>query len=134
MRCPKQKLQGLRCSMQGLSNCSNTLIGIPSAGAKGISSGEKRRASVAIELVTSPVCVFLDEPTSGLDSEIALSVMRTLKRIALAGRTIVLTVHQPNSDITSTFDDFIMMAQGRIMYTGVQLPCPVHVCCRCVCA
>ena len=44
--------------------------------------------------------------------------MRTLKKIAAAGRTVALTVHQPNSDITELFDDFILMAKGQIMYAG----------------
>ena len=108
--------------MQGLSDCANTLIGSATANIKGISGGEKRRASVAIELVTSPVCIFLDEPTSGLDSEIAVTIMRTLQRIASAGRTVALTVHQPNSDITDMFNDFIMMAKGRIVYAGALPP------------
>ena len=103
--------------MQGLQDCKDTFIG--NASIKGISGGEKRRTSVGMELVTSPNVLFLDEPTSGLDSSIAVQIMRTLKSIAEAGRTVALTIHQPNSDITELFDDFILMAKGRIMYAGV---------------
>ena len=107
--------------MQGLEGCKDTFIGNPKAGIKGISGGEKRRTSVGMELVTSPKVLFLDEPTSGLDSEIAVQIIRTLNKIAEAGRTVALTIHQPNSDITELFDDFILMAKGRIMYAGAPL-------------
>lgn len=102
----------------GLSSCADTFIGSAHNGIKGVSGGEKRRTSVGVELITSPTCIFLDEPTSGLDSEIAVSIMRTLKSIAKKGRTVVLTIHQPNSDITEQFDHFILMAKGRVVYGG----------------
>jgi energy-coupling factor transporter ATP-binding protein EcfA2 len=79
---------------------------------------------VGVELITSPTCLFLDEPTSGLDSEIAVSIMRTLKNIAAKGRTLALTIHQPNSDITELFDHFILMAKGEIVYGGAHPPPP----------
>jgi ABC-type multidrug transport system ATPase subunit len=108
---------------QGLEECADTLIGNPALGLRCISGGEKRRASVAVELVTDPVCVFLDKPTSGLDSETAVKIMRTLRSLATAGRTVALTAHQPNSDITVLFDDFILMSQGKIMYAGARQHC-----------
>lgn len=104
--------------LQSLMDCANTFIGSPAAGIKGVSGGEKRRVSVGVELITSPTCLFLDEPTSGLDSEIAVAIMRTLKAIAAKGRTVALTIHQPNSDITELFDHFILMARGQILYGG----------------
>lgn len=59
------------------------------------------------------------EPTSGLDSEIAVQIMQLLQGLAHQGRTVVLTIHQPNSRITALFDDFILLAQGRTMYSGL---------------
>jgi energy-coupling factor transporter ATP-binding protein EcfA2 len=120
-----------RQCVQGLDTCADTMIGSATAGIKGISGGEKRRCSVGIELVTSPQCLFLDEPTSGLDSEVALAIMRTLRRITSVGRTVVLTIHQPNSDITELFDDFILMAKARIMYAGAPPPLPCVYCFLC---
>jgi ABC-type multidrug transport system ATPase subunit len=104
--------------VQGLTGCANTCIGSSHDGIRGVSGGEKRRTSVGVELITSPTCLFLDEPTSGLDSEIAVTIMRTLKGIAEKGRTVVLTIHQPNSDITELFDNFILMAKGNVVYGG----------------
>jgi ABC-type multidrug transport system ATPase subunit len=122
VRCPWNSLSQYACHwLQGLQDCANTLVGSATAGIRGISGGEMKRTAVGIELVTSPTCVFLDEPTSGLDSEIAMTIMRTLRDVASHGRTVALTIHQPNSDITELFDDFLLMAKGRVMYAG-ELP------------
>ncbi|GFR41628.1 hypothetical protein Agub_g2355, partial [Astrephomene gubernaculifera] len=102
-----------------LVSCANTLIGDETIGLKGISGGQKRRVSVGIELVKDPRVLFLDEPSSGLDSEMALSVMTSLVRLARKGRTVVCTIHQPNSDITDCFDDFLLLAGGRTVYGGL---------------
>ncbi|GFH32365.1 uncharacterized protein HaLaN_31574, partial [Haematococcus lacustris] len=83
---------------------------------KGISGGQKRRVSLGIELIKDPSVIFLDEPTSGLDSEMALSVMEGLVRLARKDRTVVCTIHQPNSDITALFDDLMLLAAGHLVY------------------
>ena len=64
----------------GLSHCQNTIIGNDFR--RGISGGEKRRVSIAIELLKNPVVLFLDEPTSGLDSKTALNLINTLSELA----------------------------------------------------
>ena len=64
----------------GLQGPSNTLIG--TAIRKGISGGQKRRVSVAAQLITSPKLLFLDEPTSGLDSAASFEVISFVKEIA----------------------------------------------------
>lgn len=101
-----------------LEGCQHTLIGDEAQQMKGISGGQKRRVSVGMELVKDPRVLFLDEPTSGLDSEMAASLMDTLVTLARKGRTVVATIHQPSSRITSQFDDFMLLALGRLIYYG----------------
>ena len=70
------------------------------------------------QLLTNPSIMFCDEPTSGLDSFMAMSVVEVLRDMALAGRTIVCTIHQPSSDVFSIFDQLLLMADGRVAYMG----------------
>lgn len=89
------------------------------SGARGISGGEKRRVSIACELVTSPSILFLDEPTSGLDSYNAFNVIEALVQLARTyKRTVVFTIHQPQSNIVALFDKLILLAQGKVVFSG----------------
>ncbi|GAA5976093.1 hypothetical protein JCM10908_005384 [Rhodotorula pacifica] len=89
------------------------------SGARGISGGEKRRVSIACELVTSPSILFLDEPTSGLDSYNAFNVIEALVQLARTyQRTVIFTIHQPQSNIVALFDKLILLAQGKVVYSG----------------
>lgn len=75
----KARIEGL-LSAFGLRDQANTLIGTPIR--KGVSGGQKRRVSVASQLMTSPKILFLDEPTSGLDSAASYEVMKFVRDIA----------------------------------------------------
>ena len=98
-----------------LKKCENTRIGGPLV--KGVSGGERKRTSIGVELITDPSLVFLDEPTTGLDSFTATSVMETLGDLARYGnRTVVSTIHQPNSDIFEMFDRLLLLARGKIIF------------------
>ena len=97
-----------------LNKCQNTKIGGPLV--KGVSGGERKRTSIGVELITDPQLIFLDEPTTGLDSFTATSVIETLKELANSGRTVISTIHQPNSDIYELFDRLMLLAQGKIIY------------------
>lgn len=78
----------------GIQNQAKTLIGTPIQ--KGISGGQKRRVSVASQLITCPKILFLDEPTSGLDSTASFEVMSFVK--ALAAKNNVSSPHsQPTT-------------------------------------
>ena len=80
--------------------------------------------SIACELVTSPSILFLDEPTSGLDAYNALSVMDSLVTLARDyNRTVVFTIHQPRSNIVSLFDKLILLAHGKLIYSGDTTKC-----------
>lgn len=86
---------------------------------RGISGGEKRRVSIACELVTSPLILFLDEPTSGLDSNNANNVIECLVRLANHyNRTLILSIHQPRSNIFKLFDKLVLLSEGELVYSG----------------
>lgn len=111
------------------------------SGHRSISGGEKRRVSIACELVTSPSILFLDEPTSGtfpriylrhsfmtnfagLDAYNAYNVVESLVSLARNyNRTVVFTIHQPRSNIVALFDQLVLLAQGRLVYAGEFTKC-----------
>jgi len=82
-----------------------------------LSGGQRKRASIAVELLTRPAVFFLDEPTSGLDPATAREVLRLLRRLAGAGTTIVLTTHSP-TDI-DLCDRIVFLARdGYLAFIG----------------
>ncbi|CAG8809795.1 15003_t:CDS:2, partial [Racocetra fulgida] len=86
---------------------------------RSISGGEKRRVSIACELVTSPSILFLDEPTSGLDAYNAYNVVECLVTLAKDyRRTVVCTIHQPRSNIFALFDQLLLLGNGHMIYSG----------------
>lgn len=98
----------------GLKKCQNTRVG--GAIVRGVSGGERKRTSIGVELITDPSLIFLDEPTTGLDSFTAQTVVEILRSLALAGRTIIATIHQPNSDTFAYFDKLMLLSHGEIIY------------------
>ncbi|KMT16880.1 hypothetical protein BVRB_2g043550 [Beta vulgaris subsp. vulgaris] len=100
-----------------LTSLSAALVGIP--GVDGLSTEQRKRLTIAVELVANPSIVFMDEPTSGLDARAAAIVMRTVRNIVDTGRTIVCTIHQPSIDIFESFDELLLMKHGgRLIYAG----------------
>ena len=104
----------------GLSEAKNTKIGgVSFAGfTPGVSGGEKKRASIANEMLFDPSLLFLDEPTSGLDASTALKIVKELRVLASSGRTVVTTIHSPSSQIFAAFDLVCLMAEGSVAYFG----------------
>ena len=101
----------------GLRDCANNRIG--SEMVKGISGGEKRRVTIAIQILTDPRVLFLDEPTSGLDAFTASSIIEVLRGLAEEGRTLILTIHQSRSDLFRYFNNVTLLARGGSpVYTG----------------
>lgn len=86
-----------------LDGIKNSLVGVP--GVSGLSNEQRKRLTIAVELVSNPSIIFMDEPTSGLDARAAAIVMRAVKNVANTGRTVVCTIHQPSIDIFEAFDE-----------------------------
>jgi len=99
-----------------LETCAETYIG--SVIVKGVSSGEKKRVSVGIELISQREVLFLDEPTTGLDSVTALELIELLRSIALSGVCIVAVIHQPSKTIWDLFDNALFMVNGQVVFNG----------------
>lgn len=100
----------------GLQDCADRLIG--NWHLRGISGGEKKRTSIALEILTRPCLLFLDEPTSGLDSASAYFVAQTLRNIAHDGKTVISSIHQPSSEVFALFDDLFLLSGGQTIYFG----------------
>ncbi|XP_072976814.1 pleiotropic drug resistance protein 3-like isoform X2 [Typha angustifolia] len=100
-----------------LDGIRDSLVGLP--GINGLSTEQRKRLTIAVELVSNPSIIFMDEPTSGLDARAAAIVMRAVKNVAETGRTVVCTIHQPSIDIFEAFDELILMKRGgELIYSG----------------
>ncbi|EFJ10465.1 hypothetical protein SELMODRAFT_427106 [Selaginella moellendorffii] len=102
----------------GLGDCKHTVVG--GWFSCGLSGGEKRRVSIALEILTQPSLLFMDEPTSGLDSA-----------------SVIMSIHQPSSEVFEQFDNLCLLSQGALVYFGVAMeasmffdsagfPCPLR--------
>ncbi|KAK1416813.1 hypothetical protein QVD17_25930 [Tagetes erecta] len=100
-----------------LNTLRDALVGLP--GMNGLSTEQRKRLTIAVELVANPSIIFMDEPTSGLDARAAAIVMRTVRNTVDTGRTVVCTIHQPSIDIFEAFDElFLMKRGGEEIYVG----------------
>ncbi|KAJ0639385.1 putative ABC transporter, AAA+ ATPase domain, ABC-2 type transporter, ABC-transporter [Helianthus annuus] len=100
-----------------LNPIKDALVGLP--GVNGLSTEQRKRLTIAVELVANPSIIFMDEPTSGLDARAAAIVMRTVRNTVDTGRTVVCTIHQPSIDIFEAFDElFLMKRGGQELYVG----------------
>ncbi|XP_046962805.1 ATP-binding cassette sub-family G member 1-like isoform X1 [Vanessa cardui] len=101
----------------GISDVFNTRAGR-------LSGGERKRLTIACELLTNPSILLLDEPTSGLDSVSSMSVAQALKSVARSGRIVACVIHQPSSQLFTSADDVILLANGRTLYSGANEDIP----------
>ncbi|KAG8046967.1 hypothetical protein GUJ93_ZPchr0008g11832 [Zizania palustris] len=104
-------------SLVELDVLRNALVGLP--GVSGLSTEQRKRLTIAVELVANPSIIFMDEPTSGLDARAAAIVMRTVRNTVNTGRTVVCTIHQPSIDIFESFDELLLLKRGgQVIYAG----------------
>uniref|UniRef100_A0A803QSS8 ABC transporter domain-containing protein n=1 Tax=Cannabis sativa TaxID=3483 RepID=A0A803QSS8_CANSA len=100
-----------------LTPIRDAIVGLP--GVDGLSTEQRKRLTIAVELVANPSIIFMDEPTSGLDARAAAIVMRTVRNTVNTGRTVVCTIHQPSIDIFESFDELTLMKLGgQVIYAG----------------
>ncbi|XP_052138981.1 ABC transporter G family member 49 isoform X3 [Oryza glaberrima] len=100
-----------------LDEIRDALVGTP--GVNGLSREQRKRLTIAVELVSNPSIVFMDEPTSGLDARAAAIAMRAVKNVAETGRTVVCTIHQPSIEIFEAFDELMLIKRGgELIYAG----------------
>ncbi|KAG6418106.1 hypothetical protein SASPL_120305 [Salvia splendens] len=130
------KAPGVLTALAGVSGAGKTtlldvlaalVVGV--AGVDGLSTEQRKRLTIAVELVANPSIIFMDEPTTGRDARAAAIVMRAVKNVADTGRTIVCTIHQPSIDIFEAFDEvsiaiynllylLLLKAGGCMIYCG----------------
>ncbi|KAL8527701.1 hypothetical protein ACS0TY_005518 [Phlomoides rotata] len=118
-------VQGQKTSLQtdyilkilGLDVCADTPFG--DAMTRGVSSGQKKRLTIAVELVSNPSIIFMDEPTTGLDARAAIKIVSFLQQLAhITDATIVVSLLQPAPETFDLFDDLILIGEGKIIYHG----------------
>ncbi|KAL1295334.1 hypothetical protein HN51_056239 [Arachis hypogaea] len=100
----------------GLGKCEDTIIG--NSFIRGVSGGERKRVSIAHEMLVDPSLLLLDEPTSGLDSTSAHRLISVLGSLAKKGKTVVTSVHQPSSRVFQMFDKVLVLSEGNCLYFG----------------
>ena len=87
-----------------------------------LSGGQKKRLSIAMELISNPSLFILDEPDSGLDGVMARELMQQLRSVADTGKIVIVITHIPDR-VIEYFDDVIVLAKdsaltGRLAFYG----------------
>ncbi|KAG2177325.1 hypothetical protein INT43_007982 [Umbelopsis isabellina] len=101
-----------------MEKMADALIGDLESGV-GISVEERKRLTIAIELVGKPKLLFLDEPTSGLDAQSSYNIVRFIRKLADAGWPVLCTIHQPSATLFEHFDHLLLLVRGgRTAYFG----------------
>ncbi len=90
-----------------------------------LSGGQRKRVSIAVELITKPSVIFLDEPTSGLDPATEEKIMRLFRTIAESGRTVILTTHAMEN--VRLFDKIVVMMRGKLVFYGAPQEALAHI-------
>ncbi|MEP6920538.1 MAG: FHA domain-containing protein [bacterium] len=90
-----------------------------------LSGGQRKRVSIAVELITKPSVIFLDEPTSGLDPATEEKVMKLFRQIAESGRTVILTTHAMEN--VKLFDKIVLLMRGKLVFYGKPYEALAHV-------
>ncbi|RDW56738.1 ABC multidrug transporter [Coleophoma cylindrospora] len=99
-----------------LGPIQDAIVGVPGSG---LSIEQRKRLTLATELVAKPSLLFLDEPTSGLDGQSAFSIVRFMRKLAESGQAVICTIHQPSAVLFEAFDVLLLLAKGgKTTYFG----------------
>ncbi|XP_052196405.1 ABC transporter G family member 3 [Diospyros lotus] len=123
--CQKKSVVEDAILAMSLGDYANKLIG-GHCYMKGLPNGERRRVSIARELVMRPHILFIDEPLYHLDSVSALLMMVTLKKLASTGCTLVFTINQSSTEVFGLFDRICLLSNGNTLFFGETLACLQH--------
>lgn len=123
--CQKKSVVEDAIHAMSLGDCANKLIG-GYCNMKGLPNGDRRRVSIARELVMRPHILFIDEPLYHLDSVSALLMMVTLKKLASTGCTVVFTIYQSSTEVFGLFDRICLLSNGNTLFFGETLACLQH--------
>jgi len=100
-----------------LNDVRNNIVG--GMNNQGISGGQRKKLSLAMELIKSPDIIILDEPLSGLDSASSIKIFRIFEKLTKKGKTIIISIHQPRRELIVYFDYVtILMNGGNLIYCG----------------
>lgn len=103
----------------GLTPLLDAPVGGGGSDIRGLSGGERRRLSLALELVVSPAVLFAHQPTNGLDAATAAACMSYVKAwLHATRRSMLTTLVQPSPDLLLEFDAVVLMAKGAVLFTG----------------
>ncbi|XP_035418794.1 ATP-binding cassette sub-family G member 5 [Cygnus atratus] len=111
----KKKVDAVMAELS-LSHIADKIIG--SHIFVGISGGERRRVSIAAQLLQDPKVMLLDEPTTGLDCLTANQIVSLLSELAHKDRIVIITIHQPRSELFRLFDKIAIMSFGEMVFCG----------------
>ncbi|OWM73769.1 hypothetical protein CDL15_Pgr026873 [Punica granatum] len=123
--CQKKSIVEDAIHAMSLTDYANKLIG-GHCYMKGLPRGERRRVSIARELVMRPHILFIDEPLYHLDSVSALLMMVTLKKLASTGCTLIFTIYQSSTEVFGLFDRICLLSNGNMLFFGETLACLQH--------
>eukprot|EP00741_Cyanophora_paradoxa_P000133 tig00000057_g128.t1 len=99
-----------------LSHVAGNLVGNSQMG--GISGGQRRRVTIALEMVAHPQLLIMDEPSTGLDAPMTLDIVTACREYARRGRTVVMSLLQPSEEAFMMFDNAVLLSAGRVVYCG----------------
>ncbi|XVE79804.1 hypothetical protein DITRI_Ditri14bG0085500 [Diplodiscus trichospermus] len=123
--CQKKSVVEEAIHTMSLGDYANKLIG-GHCYMKGLPSGERRRVSIARELVMRPRILFIDEPLYHLGSVSALLMMVTLKKLASTGCTLIFSIYQSSTEVFGLFDRICLLSNGNTLFFGETLACLQH--------